>query len=349
MRETMTPGEPSVGTAVRLRGWAGPPPLLILATVLAFLLVPVLDSGGSSGGSPAQASLAGAEVAGPPDLLEGLPPLGAPPPRRRGRVLEPRHLVGVASFNEYNQLSTGQAVTDARFLTSRPGVDVIGWQEAGQRREVFADLRGRGWDTRRFPKSATDLAVSWRRADFRFVSAAARLVAYGVDQVSGRYPFPDKWIVRVTLRHRASGRLLSVLNTHLPHKIEDRDRPGRWTHTNNAARARFQLERMRREWERAPGRWVVGTGDYNFDARSDARTAMRRAPAKALGDLAASSYQVLGLRGMVPTHPPTGRYIDYVHASRPALDAGTLRFVRHWVITSLNSDHHALVAQLALR
>lgn len=170
-----------------------------------------------------------------------------------------------------------------------------------------------------------------------------------MDDRTGRYPFPDKWIVRVTLQHRESGRRLSVLNTHLPHKIEDPGRPGRWTRTNNAARARFQLERMRREWQRAPGRWVVGTGDYNFDARADARTGMRRAPGKALGRLASSSYQELGLSGVVATHPPTGRYIDYVHVGRKHLRAGTLEFVRHWVVTGLNSDHHAIVAQLALR
>src|SRR5690606_15422666 len=139
---------------------------------------------------------------------------------------------------------------------------------------------------KRFPHGAKELAVSWRRAEFEYVSASSRLVAWGVDEVTGRYPFGNRYIVRVTLRHKQTGRLLSVINTHLPHKAENRDRPGTWTETSNAARARFQLERMRHEWKTAPGRWVVGTGDYNFDARADQRVGLPRAPRKALAPVA---------------------------------------------------------------
>ena len=181
-------------------------------------------------------------------------------------MIERRDLLGVVTMNQFRELSVDEAREDALFVTSRTGVDVVGWQESQRFGPVFATLRQRGWATRRFPFGANELAISWRRSEFEYVSSSSRLVAYGVDQLTGRYPFGHRYIIRVTLRHRETGRLLSVLDTHLPQKIEDFDHPGRWTTTSNAARARYQLERMTREWHQAPGRWVIGTGDYNFDA-----------------------------------------------------------------------------------
>jgi endonuclease/exonuclease/phosphatase family metal-dependent hydrolase len=332
-----------------MRGrWAGPPPLLVLATVLAFVVTPLfsrMDAGHASedGGGEARASLSSVTSL-------AIPPIGEKPPTRAGAVIERRDLVGVVTMNQYGrELSTTQALADARFVTSRSGVDVVGWQESQRFGPVFSALRSRGWATRQFPNGARELAISWRRAEFEYVSSSSRLVAYGVDEVTGRYPFGHRYIIRVTLRHRPTGRLLSVINTHLPQKIEDLDRPGRWMKTSNAARARFQLERMRREWLQAPGRWVVGTGDYNFDARADRRTQLRRAPARALGSVATSSYAVLGGRDLLPTHPPTGRYIDYVHAANSDLKAGHIKFLGQRTLNDLNSDHRGLLVWLALR
>ncbi len=337
-----------MGSAVRRRRWAGPPPLLVLATVLAFVIAPLLsrpDSGYASdgaAGSGAQAVLSSAEA-------REIPRLGAKPPTRGGQTIERRDRIGVVSMNEFSQLSVDQARADAVSLTSRSAADVVGWQEAQHFAAVFGTLRDRGWDTKRFPQGAKELAVSWRRSKFAYVSSSSRLVAFGVDDVTGRYPFGNRYIIRVTLRHRATGRLLSVINTHLPHKSEDRDRPGHWTQTSNAARAKFQLERMRREWETAPGRWVVGTGDYNFDARADARVGLPGAPAKALAKVARSSYAVLGGKALLPTHPPTGRYIDYVHAARSDLESGDLRFLSQRTLWGFRSDHRPLLVRMALR
>jgi endonuclease/exonuclease/phosphatase family metal-dependent hydrolase len=323
----------------------------VLATVLAFVIAPVFsgsDSGYASdvkrdGG--AQASLTSGEV----EAEDEIPRVGSKPPTRAGKTIELRDQVGLVTMNLFSQLSVAQATADARSLTSRPAVDVVGWQEAQHFAPVFRTLKERGWETKRFPAGAKELAVSWRRSEFEYVTSTSRLVAFGVDEVTGRYPFGNRYIVRVTLRHRATGRLLSVINTHLPHKSEDRDRPGHWTQTSNAARARFQLERMRREWETAPGRWVVGTGDYNFDARADARVALPKAPGKALATVARSSYDVLGGKDLLPTHPPTGRYIDYVHAARSDLESGDLKLLSQRTLFGFNSDHRPLLVRIALR
>jgi len=335
-----------VGSAVRRRRWAGPPPLLVLATVLAFVLAPVFSGSDTThaneGSDGVQASLAS-------DVVQQIPPIGAKPPARAGQVIERRDLLGVVTMNQFRELSLEEAREDAMFVTSRTGVDVVGWQESQRFGPVFAALRQRDWATRRFPFGANELAISWRRSEFEYVSSSSRLVAYGVDQVAGRYPFGHRYIIRVTLRHRETGRLLSVLDTHLPQKIEDLDRPGRWTTTSNAARARYQLERMTREWHQAPGRWVIGTGDYNFDAVADAEVGLVKAPAKALASVATSSYAVLGDRGLLPTHPPTGRYIDYVHAANSDLRAGHIEFLGQRIFAGLNSDHRPLLVWLALR
>ncbi|HWM02802.1 MAG TPA: hypothetical protein VNP92_10750 [Actinophytocola sp.] len=335
-----------MGSAVRRRRWAGPPPLLVLATVLAFVIAPVFSRSDTThaneGSDGVQASLAS-------DVAQEIPPMGPKPPSLPGPVIERRDVLGVVTMNQFRQLSVEEARTDALFVTSRSEVDVVGWQESQHFGPVFATLRQHGWATRRFPNGANELAISWRRSEFEYVSSSSRLVAYGVDQVTGRYPFGHRYIIRVTLRHRETGRLLSVLDTHLPQKIEDLARPGRWTTTSNAARARFQLERMNREWHQSPGRWVIGTGDYNFDARADAETGLAKAPAKALASVAISSYAVLGVRDLLPTHPPTGRFIDYVHAAKSDLRAGHIEFLGQRTFPGLNSDHRPLLVRFALR
>ena len=223
----------------------------------------------------------------------------------------------------------------------------FGWQEADRYGAVLRALPG--WDTKTFPfgKKSSELAVSWRASEFRLVSAHQRQVAYGVSSRMGRYPFGNRLVAVVTLEHRDTGRKLTVINAHLPQAIEDLDRPGRWTSTINAFRARNQLARIASIWRDAPGRWIVGTGDYNFDAVADARHRLAGAPRRALGDSAVSSYRRLG-HDVAPTFPKNGRRIDYVWADRKAYVEGRMRFTGHWVVGGLNSDHNALVAQLLL-
>jgi endonuclease/exonuclease/phosphatase family metal-dependent hydrolase len=311
--------------------------------VTGFLLSWALSAAGDPGPAdpPPRAELTAAEAA-PAATAEGPPPASRP-----GRKLLRRQQIGVVTFNQYRKLSVSQARADARSITSRPQVDVIGWQEAYASGPVFAELRRRGWETRWF-RGAKELAVSWRRSTFEFVSAKSRLVASGMAPTVGRYPFRNRYVIRVTLRLRSTGDQLSVINTHLPQKIEDFDRPGRWTTTGNAIKARYQLNRLATEWRRAPGRWVVGTGDYNVDARVDARRRLPGGPRVVLGDLAVPSYAALGMEGLRPTHPPTDRLIDYVHAARRDLRADHLRFVSQRVLGGLWSDHNALLVRVDL-
>ncbi|ABL79961.1 MULTISPECIES: endonuclease/exonuclease/phosphatase [unclassified Nocardioides] len=351
----------------RARRWAGPPPLLLVATLIGFLVAPLV---GHQPEPPPAARIA-AHVTAPgardsvltaspthPRAVADRPPrqrvLSAAPSRAghaAGAGLRPVRLkrvhIGVASMNMYRKLSPAQAAHDARRLTRRPGLDVVGWQEADRFGRVLHSLPG--WDTKTFPfgRRNSEIAVSWRRSEFALVSARQRQVAQGVSWRDGRYPFGNRMVGVVTLRHRDTGRLLTVVDAHLPQAIEDLSRPGRWTPTINAYRARNQLARIATTWRSAPGRWVVGTGDYNFDARADARHRPRGGPRRALADTAVSSYQALGA-DVAPTFPSNGRRIDYVYVDRAAYRAEQMRFTGQWVVGGFASDHNALVTRLVL-
>jgi endonuclease/exonuclease/phosphatase family metal-dependent hydrolase len=330
--------------------WAGPPPLLLVATVVALVVTPFVDRDPQPPEQVTTASATAGPLLGPPAIPKMQQPARLAGGTASGTVkpvaLKPVR-AGVATFNMYRKLSVAQARQDALALTRRPSVDVVGWQEA---QSFGAAIRGLpGWTTQTFGFGAgrSELAVSWRSDEFRLVRARQRVVATGVGWDVGRYPFGTRLVAVVTLQDRTTGRTLTVVNTHLPQAIEDLDRAGRWTTTINAYRAKNQLQKLARVFRTAPGRWVVGTGDYNFDARADARNRPAGGPRDAFEGVAVSSYQKLGV-DVTPTFPPHGRWIDYVWADRQGYAEGRLRFAGQRVLAGLNSDHHALVAQLVL-
>lgn len=334
----------------RASTWRGPPPLLLIVTVVALVVTPFVDRDPQAPERVTTVSATAGPMLGPAAI-----PTMQQPARLAGGTasgsVEPVALkpvrAGVATLNMYRKLSVAQARQDALTLTRRPSIDVVGWQEA---QGFGAALRGLpGWTTQTFGfgEGRSELAVSWRSSEFTLVRARQRVVATGVGWDVGRYPFGTRLVAVVTLKHRVTGRTLTVINTHLPQAIEDLDLLGNFTSTINAYRAKNQLRKIAQVFRTAPGRWVVGAGDYNFDARADARERPAGGPRDALDGTAVSSYQKLGV-DVAPTFPPHGRWIDYVWADQQAYAEGRIRFAGQWVLKGLNSDHHALVAQLVL-
>lgn len=324
-----------------MRGWSGPPRLLIAATLLAFGAAPLLGTADEQ--HPSAGVRLSSSAPEPPAVASG-------PPSSRPTIKPQRQVIGVVSFNQFRKLSGRETSADARALARRDDVDVIAWQESYESRAAHRELRRLGWRTRRFPRSARELALSWRHADWRYVSADVRRVAEGMSDEVARYPFPDRFAARVTLEQRATGHQLSVVNTHLPQKIEDLERPGRWARTYNAARARRHLARLKRLWDKAPGRWVVGAGDYNVDARAEADVRPQEGLSRVMAGRGVSTYDELGFRGLSgATHPTSGRYIDYVFASRKGVRLGRVELTRHRVLRGFNSDHRPLQARIALK
>ena len=335
--------------------WTGPPPLLLGVTVVALVVAPFLHGRSEVG---VRLTSATRSTMTSPRTIE--PRVIAPQqvlPRiqggRAGRGVAPAPVrlkplrVGVASFNMFHQLSSAEARHDALKVTGRSRVDIVGWQEA----EAFGHVLHRipGWRTETFRngRHPSELAVSWRASEWRLVRSHARVAARGVAGDEGLYPMGNRQIASVTLAHRGTGRELTVLDVHLPQAIEDLDRLGRWRPTLNAGRARGELRRIAASWRHAPGRWVVSTGDYNFDADGDRRHRPSGGPRDVVGRVAVSSYAKLGT-GTAATFPENHRHIDYVWVDRSGYDDGRIRFAGQSTIGHLYSDHNSLLARLTL-
>jgi len=288
---------------------------------------------------------------GPGDSPDDDAPVGLPRPvpaeRLPGRVID---TLGVATFNVYRHLPRRDAMADARRLVGNEGVDVIGWQET--RADYFPDVRRRiareGWDTWQLwePDGPFWLAVSWRRDRFDLVDGSWTEVHGGAGKQRTDLPFPPRGYLVVTLRHRDSGRLLTVVDTHLNQGIETGDE---FQDTVNADYAKEHLRELADVWDTVPGDLVVGTGDFNFDFHDD----FWARPEGGIWDTqhqhAASSYQVLGLDGVEPTRGT--RWIDYIWIADRTLrvdakDVGSGQYVAHRSLGGFKSDHRPLVARI---
>jgi len=368
------PGESGSLARRGLRGLAAAAAAL---TVVVAVFGGYVDPGasGASGGSAGRATLSGSdgpadrgqrgsgddEGAGDgdptPSELRTSSPTGEPtstpaeetPDAQGGMVTSgPADVVGVASYNVFCCRSEGDLAADLRRLTSRDDVDVVGWQETDEIAGLFPALEAQGWSTRFFTDGGQENAISWRRSTFALVDSRSVLVHRGADAPDTPQPFPDRYVTSVVLRHRASGERLTVFDTHVNQYVENLADPGTWRNNINAVRAKDHLEAFADLWRRADTRWVVGTGDLNFDYRAEARVRPVRGISATLGAVAESSYQALGLRGLPPTHRLSGRWIDYVLAGRDALEEGRMAFRSQRALDGYGSDHRPLVVRLEL-
>jgi len=256
--------------------------------------------------------------------------------------------IGVATYNVFNYRPEADIAADLAKLTGRGDVDVVGWQEADEIPDLFPALDAAGWATRYFPDGGRENAISWRRSEFALVDASSVLVHRGADAPLTPKPYPDRYVTSVVLRHKASGERLTVFDTHLNHYVEDLSDPGTWRNNLTAVRAKDHLAALADLWRRADTRWVVGVGDLNFDYRSESRVRPVRGISRTLGDLAESSYEALGLRGLPPTHRLSGRWIDYVLAGRAAIDADHLEIRSQKALEGYGSDHRPLLVRIEI-
>lgn len=277
------------------------------------------------------------------------PPAGPPAVAPlRGRVLG---TVGVASYNALRHLSHAAAKADWDRITSNEQIDLIGWQES--KSPVFRDLypryRAAGWDTWHWPDpdGPISLALSWRTSAFTLLNVRFERMHDGASSSQTTDPFPARWVVIARLRHRTSGRTVTLLNTHLNQHIETGQR---FEDNLNAERAKIHLRKLARLWDTVEGDVVVGTGDYNFDYADDSRARPSGGISRTMRGHAVSSYEVLGLDGLVPTR--NTRWIDYVFLGQRSIRRtsgdGSAQFARHRVLAGYNSDHSPLLARIRL-
>lgn len=263
-------------------------------------------------------------------------------------------VVGVATFNTFHNLNPEKAWLDLVALTNRGDVDVVGLQEAEVSASTYAArLPQRGWQSVFLDKPGVkQVGVIWRDSKFELVESISRHVHPGANQTSvpaTRYPFPSRWIGEVRLRIRATGAVVTVLNTHSNQRAEAAGTPGLGhpTNTLNATMAMSHFAMLRDLWQSVPGDYVIGTGDYNTDFAADSRVQHPRFPQRQFAGRATSSYNRLGRHGVAHTHPRTRRWIDYVWVADDDLDHD-VRFVDQRGLTGYRSDHTPMVVRLAL-
>lgn len=360
--------------------WSGPPPLLIAATVLG--VVVALTAGGSGDEPHAVRARTVAEVTSPapsvtpsvtptatttavppttppttrpttpvavePEAPDAGPPADvlAPPVARRAGPPR-RQLLGLATFNQDRSQPVAAAQEDAAAIVGRPGVSIVAWQEGEPFGSVYATLKGQGWATvhPRVDGRPGELAISWRSARFRLVSAKLRTVVYRTE--SGEAPYGSRHVLRVTLRERTSRRLVTVVDTHLPTLVAA-TASGVYRNPVAAARGRMQLEAVDKILDRARGRWVLGAGDYGFGSYAELEQQPRGGMSRVFAGTVLSTYAVRGTEGLDPTDTVRHRYSDYVQVDRVQLDRGRIEVVGHRTLDQVTSDHRPLIAWLAL-
>ena len=157
-----------------------------------------------------------------PDAAERGTPQSAPPIQPI-----PRQSVGVATFNVFRQLTPpGRCCpTPAPWPPTRPSTSSAGRRAGTARRSSPTCSRAAGR-----PSASRRARRSWPcRGGARSSSSWAPTSAWSPAACptrTGRYPFGDRYAIRVTLRDRDTGELISVLDTHLPQAIENLDKPG---------------------------------------------------------------------------------------------------------------------------
>lgn len=136
--------------------------------------------------------------------------------------------IGVASFNAWRLLDEPAAKQDWDRITSDDDVDLIGWQETRSRAwaGLYPAYRDRGWDTWHWadPDGPRSVAFSWRTRTFRLVDVSFTRMHRGARTDLTDAPFPA-WVVQASLRHRGTGLLVTLLNTHVNQTIETGSSP----------------------------------------------------------------------------------------------------------------------------
>lgn len=283
-----------------------------------------------------------------------------PPPR-----VAPGHrpVVTTASFGvvTFNLLNT-RAVTaagrirvraDVRRLAGTTGVDLIGFQEARPFLPMLrATLHRSGWQL--FAPRGIEDPIAWRSSAFsldtdRARSAQVWAMSPGVDrEIQG---FPDRFLTRVLLRHRPSGRTVEVFNTHVNQFIE---RSGLPRHNVNWRWADLHLARLGTHVAHSHADVTVGTGDFNVDAVHDAQVRDPRLPFRRFAPLMESNYRLLGIpRGHTALGGPLGppSRVDYVFLKNGNLVGARMR--SQAVLTTYRhgpnaSDHAPVLVQFSV-
>lgn len=232
---------------------------------------------------------------------------------------------------------------EAHVVAVAARADVIGWNELGTLalQQAVRNLPGftsymPGPDPDK-AYSANSVAISWRTDVFDFVDGDSIRVHGGVATVS-----PSRYINWVLLRHKASGKLVYRINTHVVHRWEVAGRPrnvvGKFLGQTGRAKKHIALlaETTARLGVLHP---VIGGGDLNCDYLAEKRLAPSQRTVW-------FPYTVLGAVAdlVEPDHGTHGaRLIDWTWVVGPGLVVTSQTVLPHG-----SSDHNPVLSVVEL-
>ncbi len=240
-------------------------PLIVVALLAVLVLAPLAS------GTTLRATTA---TAGPAPVTRALPPVKGHPALHIGT---------------YNIRSGTSLATFRRGVKAlRRHVDVAGLQEIGLNAKRRYLATSRTWGSYHAPKIQQN-PVIWNRRDFEFLGGRGPWLAptrrLGRELPGSGQPVKKSYASVVHLRHRASGRRISVVNVHLVHGAVRAGRPwpGR-PRTFRLFRAQVaglvRVVRAERSWGK-----VFVLGDFNVGYAQDKREGRARLPFRQLTHL----------------------------------------------------------------
>lgn len=313
--------------------------MALLSLVVAVVMLAPLATALVVAGMFTPASVAAVSCGGGAAAL-GLNAAGGTAPRATGNPRAPLQ-VRVASWNTLSGNSTGNVVAGARGLGR--SADVIGLQElspASRRQQVAAALHPD------FAITSANNAVEilWRRNKFDLI-AQGDVRVFGVEQIepgTAGTSIGPKGVTWVQLRAKDTGATFFTVNTHLVPDIDRRGYPNPATPLRVRLAVRQQHALAAVVDQLAAFGPVFITGDYNVDARRDAKMQSPSFPYVTLGRHGlVSNWRVLG-------YPQSGthgrRLIDYVWST-----AATAVPVAQHIGPRHGSDHRLVTVTLRKR
>ena len=247
--------------------------------------------------------------------------------------------VNLATWNTRRANSTRRIISGLRTIAAE-GADVIGVQELSpqsRRRQVRRAMADLGWG---MSGGNNAVPIFYRRAKYALLAQDSEEVfdVHRIESGVAGTSIGPKSIQWLQLRDRSTGAAFVAANHHLVPTIDNRGRPDR-TNPKRVRLARMQLAAAGALADRlAQAGPLFLTGDWNIDARRDARVRDSRWPFLALGDHGLrSNWRVLGYprRG---THQGGARLIDYVMGTTRAAVP-----IRQRILGSYGSDHFAVL------
>ena len=276
--------------------------------------------------------------------------------QRAGYRTDTGSSVTVATYNTEYGRSADTVVAELKRIAT-DGADVIGLQEMGVKarrdavRAQMIDCAGCKWAA-----LMTDLPeqnatpILYRSATFSLQDSGTKKVSertYVGSSGAGPSTLKAKYVNWVLLRHRATGRLMYVLNNHAVPSVQGADGG-----PNTKNPERLELYRQHMAGLRsliaelhATGAAVFVTGDFNVNYRRDVVLQPRVFPYHNLDQVnVAASYRRMGMP-RIGTHGSGDRLIDYVHhLKRRGTPVSAQR-----VLTGYGSDHRPVLASYRIK